>query len=101
MKRVIIAATLALGFVLTACGGGGDKARMVKACIGGGESEALCSCLADGLEKNLDAETFRALARASGDEAADKVLENLSADKQMQAFGALMSAGMACAASVG
>lgn len=56
---------MALGamVLLAACGGGDkDKARFVKACAAGGDSEAFCGCQGDALRDALDDETFTALA---------------------------------------
>lgn len=98
MKNMIFAAVSALA--LTGCGaiGGGEKAAMVKACTDSGEAEKDCTCIADSLEKGLDADTFKvvATAMAAGDAEGEKMMEALPADKQGAIMGALMSAGMSC-----
>lgn len=98
MKKFAFAAVAALA--LAGCGavGGGHKAAMVKACTDSGESDANCTCIADSLEKNLDAATFKtvATAMAAGEEEGNKMMEELPADKQGAVMGALMSAGMGC-----
>jgi hypothetical protein len=95
MKKILFAAVAALA--LTACGGS-PKTAMVKACTESGESDANCTCIADSLEKNLDADTFKAVATAmaAGEEAGNKMMEELPAEKQGAVMGALMSAGMGC-----
>ena len=98
MRMAIMAGALALA--LTACGGtGGSKASMVKACTDAGEDKAMCSCIADGLEKSLDAKTFNTVAKAmaQGEEKGGEVLDNLPADEQSKIMGAMMSVGMSCA----
>ncbi|MFN7054266.1 hypothetical protein [Hyphomonas sp.] len=100
MKRIFIGGALALGLAVAACGGSqSDKAAIAKACMADGENEAFCNCVADGMERDLDAETFKAFAKASGPSGigADELLENLPEGKQMQVVGALMNVGMTCA----
>lgn len=90
----------ALALALTACGGtAGSKASMVKACTDAGEDKAMCSCIADGLEKNLDAKTFNTVAKAmaQGEEKGGDVINNLPAEEQSKIMGAMMSTGMQCA----
>lgn len=98
MKNIVFAAVAALG--LAGCGamGGGEKASMVKACIDSGEAEADCTCIADSLEKGLDAETFKvvATAMAAGEEEGNALMEALPAEQQTAVMGQLMSAGMTC-----
>jgi|GEM_PF-1724718 hypothetical protein len=98
MRTFVIAAVAAL--VLAGCGatGGGAKAAMVKACTDSGESDANCTCVADSLEKGLDADTFKlvATAMAAGDEEGEKMMNELPVEKQGAVMGALMSAGMSC-----
>ena len=98
MKHIILAAVAALA--LTGCGaiGGGQKAAMVKACTDSGEAEKDCTCIADNLETSLDADTFKVVATAmvADDAAGEKMMEELSAEKQGAVMGALMSAGMTC-----
>jgi hypothetical protein len=92
--------TGALALALTACGGtGGAKASMVKSCTDAGEEQATCTCIADGLEKNLDAETFNKIAKAlaTSEGAGDDVIESLPAEDQTKVMGAMMSVGMTCA----
>ena len=95
MKKFVFAAVAAVA--LTACGGS-PKVAMVKACTDSGESDANCTCIGDSLEKNLDKETFKAVATAmaGGEEAGNKMMEELPAEKQGAVMGALMSAGMGC-----
>lgn len=98
MRMAIVAGALALA--LAACGGtGGSKSAMIKACTDAGEDQKMCSCIADGLEKNLDAKTFNTVARAmsKGEDEGQKIIENLPADEQGKVMGAMMSTGMACA----
>ncbi|PKP80686.1 MAG: hypothetical protein CVT79_13780 [Alphaproteobacteria bacterium HGW-Alphaproteobacteria-18] len=98
MRMAILAGALALA--VTACGGtGGAKASMVKSCIDAGEDKAMCTCLADGLEKNLDAKTFSTVAKAmaQGDDKGGEIIEKLPADQQGKIMGAMMSTGMQCA----
>lgn len=95
MKKIVLAAVAAV--LLTACGGS-PKGAMVKACVDSGESDKNCSCIADSLEKSLDAPTFKAVATAmaAGEEEGNKMMESLPAEKQGAVMGALMSAGMGC-----
>lgn len=98
MRTAIVAGALALA--LTACGGtGGSKATMVKACTDAGEDKAMCSCIADGLEKSLDAKTFNTVAKAmaQGEDKGGEALEKLPAAEQSKIMGAMMSTGMQCA----
>lgn len=98
MRMAFVAGALALA--LTACGGtGGSKAAMVNACTDAGEDKAMCTCIADGLEENLDAKTFNTVASAmsKGDEEGQKMIEGLPADEQGKIMGAMMSVGMSCA----
>jgi len=98
MKHIVLAALAALA--LTGCGaiGGGEKAAMVKACTDSGEPAEDCTCIADNLETNLDADTFKvvATAMAAGEAEGNQTMEDLPADKQGAVMGALMSAGMTC-----
>lgn len=98
MRVAILAGAFALA--LTACGGtGGSKASMVKACTDAGEDQAMCTCIADGLEKNLDAKTFKTVAKAmaEGEEKGSQAIESLPAEEQTKIMGAMMSTGMSCA----
>lgn len=98
MRLAIAAGAMAL--VLAACGGtGGSKAAMVKACTDSGEDAAMCTCLADGLEENLDAKTFNTVAdaMAAGEEAGSDIIENLPAEEQSKVMTAMMTVGMGCA----
>lgn len=98
MRLAILAGALALA--LTACGGtGGSKAAMVKSCTDAGEDSAMCTCIADGLEKNLDAKTFNTVAKAmaAAEGAGDDMIESLPAEDQTKIMGAMMSVGMTCA----
>ena len=98
MKNIVFAAVAALA--LTGCGaiGGGEKAAMVKSCTDSGETEANCTCVADSLEKGLDAETFKAVATAmaAGEAEGEQMMNDLPAEQQGAVMGALMSAGMTC-----
>lgn len=98
MKKFVFAAAAALA--LAGCGavGGGEKTAMVKSCTESGESEANCTCIADSLEKGLDADTFKvvASAMAAGEAEGEQMINDLPADKQGAVMGALMSAGMSC-----
>jgi hypothetical protein len=99
MRSIFVAAVAAIA--LSGCGavgGGGEKAAMIKSCVTAGQTEKECQCVADGLEKGLDAETFKVVAKAmSIDEAeGQKMMEALPADKQGAVMGALMSSGMSC-----
>lgn len=98
MKKFVIAAVAALA--LAGCGavGGGHKAAMVKSCTESGETEANCTCVADSLEKGLDADTFKlvATAMAAGEAEGEKMMNELPVEKQGAVMGALMSAGMSC-----
>ncbi|MEQ9506326.1 MAG: hypothetical protein RLO80_08630 [Hyphomonas sp.] len=98
MKNFVFAAVSALA--LAGCGaiGGGEKTAMVKACTESGESEKNCTCIADSLETNLDAPTFKLVAKAmaAGEAEGEKMMEELPAEQQGKVMGALMSAGMGC-----
>jgi predicted HAD superfamily phosphohydrolase len=97
--RTIFAAALA-ATLLAGCGaiGGGEKAAMIKACVESGETDANCSCVADNLEKNLDAETFKVVAgaMAASEEEGNDIMNGLPTDQQGAVMGALMTAGMSC-----
>lgn len=98
MRMAILTSALALA--LAACGGtGGAKASMVKACTDAGEEQAMCTCIADGLEKNLDAKTFNTVAKAmeQGEEDGGAAIEALPVEEQSKIMGAMMSVGMTCA----
>lgn len=98
MRMAILAGALALA--VTACGGtGGGKASIVKSCMDSGEDREMCTCLADGLEKNLDAKTFNTVAKAmaQGDEKGGEIINDLPAGEQSKIMGAMMSTGMQCA----
>lgn len=98
MRLALAAGAMALA--LAACGGtGGANAKFVKACSDAGEDAELCTCLADGLEKNLDAKTFGTLANAmaEGEAKGEELINNLPADEQAKIMGAMMSVGMSCA----
>lgn len=98
MRMAILAGALALA--ITACGGtGGAKASMVNACTEAGEDKAMCACIADGLEKNLDAKTFNTVAKAmaQGEEKGGEAIESLPAEQQSKIMGAMMTVGMSCA----
>lgn len=98
MRMAIAAGALALA--LAACGGtGGSKSAMIKACTDAGEDAKMCSCLADGLEKNLDAKTFNTVAKAmaQGEDKGEEMIKNLPAEEQGKIMGAMMSVGMQCA----
>jgi hypothetical protein len=77
---------------------GGEKAAMVKACTDSGEAEKNCTCIVNNLETSLDADTFKvvATAMAADDAAGDKMMDELSAEKQDALMAALTSAGMTC-----
>ncbi len=98
MKMFVYAAVSALA--LAGCGaiGGGEKAAMVKTCTDSGESAKDCACIADSLEANLDAPTFKVVARAmaAGDAEGEQMMEELPPEQQGKIMGALMSAGMSC-----
>jgi hypothetical protein len=90
----------ALLMLAAACGqSGGAKADLIKSCVDSGEDETLCTCLADGLEEQLDAKLFRKIAAeaARTGEPDDAFLESLPADEQGAVLGAMMSTGMTCA----
>ncbi|MBA4226758.1 MAG: hypothetical protein C0456_09005 [Hyphomonas sp.] len=98
MRMAIVAGALALA--LTACGGtGAAKASIVKACTESAADNAMCTCIADGLEKTLDAKTFNTVgkAMAKGEEKGGEVLDKLPASEKAKIEGAMMSVGMQCA----
>ena len=93
-------AACAIALILAACGGtGGAKAKMVAACAKSGEDAKLCTCIANGLEDNLDAGTFSTLANemAAGEDEGQETMNNLPADEQARIMGVMMSVGMTCA----
>lgn len=99
MKRLF--SVLIVTLAAAACGGGtgGARADMVRSCVDSGEDEALCSCLAEGLEGELDPKLFKKIAAeaAKSGDSNDDFLDTLPAEEQGAVLGALMSVGMSCA----
>jgi hypothetical protein len=82
----------AIALLATACGAaGGGKGAIVAKCIKDGESQKVCQCMADKVEKAVDKDVFRAMVmEAEGKvEESQKLLESLPMEKQMTAMGAL------------
>lgn len=101
MKKTMFASAALLG--LAACGGGGsDRAALVNACVEDGSTdEATCECMADAAENNLDDDLYSKLAKAArdGEEAADKIMNDLTPEQQGQFMSFAMQAAMTCGAS--
>jgi hypothetical protein len=91
MIRTVVA--VAAGALLAAsCGAaGGGKAALVQKCVKeDGQSEKICQCMADKMEKSVDKDVFRAMImEAEGKtEEAQKLLQSLPMEKQMSVMGA-------------
>jgi hypothetical protein len=99
MIRIVMAAAAAAALA-SACSaaGGGDKAAIIAACTKDGENKTNCECVANEFEKTLDKDAFHAMALgAQGkEEEADKIMNALPMDKQMQMATAAMGAMMKC-----
>ena len=99
MIRMVLAAGAA-ALVVSACSAaGGDKAALMASCKKEGESDKTCSCVANEFEKTLDKQAFHAMAlSAQGkNEEADKIMNALPMEKQMQMATAAMGVMMKCA----
>ena len=101
MKKFVFAAAGLM--TLAACGGGGgNRAALVDACVADGSTDkATCECMADSAEKNLDKDLYSKLAKAAkdGEEAADKIMNDLTPEQQGQFMAFAMQAAMTCGAS--
>lgn len=97
MKKLFIASAALLA--LAACGGGGDRAAIVNSCVDeGGMSKESCECMADSAKENLDGDLYKKFARAvkSGEDATDKMMEDLPPEDQGKFVGFIMTAAMSC-----
>jgi hypothetical protein len=82
----------AVALLATACGAGGGKAAIVAKCVKeDGQSQKVCQCMADKVEKAVDKDVFRAIVlEAEGKvEESEKLMASLPMEKQMTAMGAL------------
>jgi hypothetical protein len=88
----------AAGALLAACGASGGKAAFVAKCVkDDGQSQQVCQCMADKIEKSVDKDVFRVMTlEAEGKiEEAQKLQQTLSLEKQMGALGGV-AAAMEC-----
>lgn len=99
MIRIVMAAGAAALFASACSAAAGDKAALIESCKKEGESAKTCECVAGEFEKNLDKDAFHAMALAASgkEEEADKIMNALPMDKQMQMATAAMGAMMKCA----
>lgn len=99
MKNTLLASAMIFG--LAACGGGGGKAALVKACMEDGESAEQCECMATTAEEELDSTTFSKLVKMAqeGDENAEDIMGDLSPEEQGKFMAFAMKAAMTCGAS--
>ena len=88
MKRIL--AVTALALLATACGDVGGKSALVSKCVKEGQTQKVCDCIVDKVEKSVDKDVFRALVLdAQGKSAeSEKLMQSLPAEKQMSALGA-------------
>ncbi len=99
--RLFVLASASL-LVLAACGGGGDHAAIVDACMAeNGADQKTCDCMADTAEKELSGPLFSKLAKAAreGGEGANDVMAELSGDDQAEFVAFAMKAAMTCSPS--
>lgn len=100
--RLMMFAVAAAGLAVSACGGaGGGKSELVEACVADGEDKAQCECIATELEANLDEDVFRAMVLgAQGKEAeAEEIMNDMPMDKQFSVATGAMAAMMKCGVS--
>lgn len=96
MKKIIVMGAILLA--VAACSGGNGKSDLIKACVKEGEDKEMCTCVADSLEKKLDKDTFKLIAKAAKNEnAKTDELDALPLDEKMAVGAAMMSAGINCA----
>lgn len=84
---------------LAACGGGGDRAAIVNSCVENSDmNQADCECMADAAKDNLDPALYKKFASAvrSGEDATDKMMEDLPPEDQGKFVGFIMQAAMTC-----
>jgi hypothetical protein len=97
MKKILVAT--ALGLALAACSPtGAGKTAMVDSCVKEGQDKALCTCMVNEFEKNLDKETFAALtkAAASGQDVSDDFVQNMKPEQMASFMAATMAVGQKC-----
>ncbi|MEE9381718.1 MAG: hypothetical protein V3V03_09945 [Hyphomonadaceae bacterium] len=97
MKYAFLATTMMFG--LAACGGGGGKAALVKACMDDGdETKENCVCMADAAEDALDKPLFNKLVAAakSGEDGVEAMVGELSPAEQGKFMSFAMTAGLTC-----
>lgn len=102
MKLILAATAAAAAIALGACSpGANDKQAMIDSCVKDSQDKAVCTCMVNEFEKNLDKESFAAMAKAStkGEEAVQQeFIASLTPEKMMK-FGQVMaSAGQKCTA---
>ena len=101
MKKFLFAAGGLM--LLTACGGGNDRAAIIDSCMAeGGSDKKTCECMADAAEENLNDKLYGKLADAArkGDEnAANALMDDLSPEDQGQFMAFAMQAAMTCGAA--
>jgi hypothetical protein len=92
---------LAIGVALfmAACGAAPNaKSAMIKKCVEGGETEAICTCVATEMETTLEPEIFKAMTlEAEGkSEEAQKIMQSLPLGKQLGAATGMIGVMAKC-----
>ena len=61
-------------------------------------AKADCECMADAAKENLDSDLYKKFAKAvrSGEDATEKMMEDLAPEDQGKFVGFVMSAAMSC-----
>ncbi|MEM9667362.1 MAG: hypothetical protein AAF950_00425 [Pseudomonadota bacterium] len=90
MRRIFFGILSA--FLVAACGAGGGKSAIVKACMDEGETRENCTCMADVAEEELDEELFGLLAKAA--KSSDEGLGDLGSEMTLAQAGQFMSFGV-------
>lgn len=107
MKKLIMGGLVAAGlFGLAACGGGGGaKAKLVKACMDEPDStQELCDCMANAAVEELDKDMLKIMVDMAeqsdqSSAAAMEMMSKLTPDQTAQMTSFMMSAAMTCGMS--
>ncbi len=86
---------------ITACGGGGGKADLVKACMDEGEDREGCECMAQELEEGLSPRAFEAmvLSATGKDEEAEAAMKDLGMTDAIAVAGSMITVATKCGVS--
>lgn len=107
MKKLMTGAVVAAGLIgLSACGGGGGaKAKLVKACLDeDGATQEQCDCMANAAVDELDKDTLKILVNMSeqadqSSAAAMEMIAKMTPEQTGQMTAFMMSAAMTCGLS--